>query len=173
MLKLFDPLMSPGSVPLLFFYFFSAANQWSISHKATCGSKEWQRARMFEGVLVCACTRIWATKPRSELRAAPSRPPTPTQVPPLRHSWDWVHYSVGVGSSCEWREMASCTVCVVAPPTLLSMGNQHKILQIRDFNCQTEMDRQPEEWLMVKGERFPGEGLILDDWMCLFVLFES
>lgn len=99
--------------------------------------------------------------------------PPPTQVPPPRHSWDWVHYSVGVGSSCEWREMASCSVCVVAPPTLLSMGNHHKILQIRDFNCQTEMDTQPEEWLMVKGECFPGEGLILDDWMCLFVLFES
>lgn len=48
---------------------------------------------------------------------------------PLRQSRDWVHYSVGVCSSCERSEKASCTACVVAPPALTSVGNEHKILQ--------------------------------------------
>lgn len=59
--------------------------------------------------------------------------------------------------------MASCSVCVVALPTLLSTGNHNKILQRRDFNCRAEMDRQLEEQLTVKGGCFPGEGLIFVD----------
>lgn len=126
--------MSPGFPPLSVFS-SSSANQWSISHRTTCGRREWQPAGLCERALVCASMRIWATKPCTKLRAAQRSPPEAE----LRLS---SLFSRSGFQLCEERDGVMPCLCCGSSNHTVYWEPAQNIAKDKDSNCHTHMDRQ-------------------------------
>lgn len=70
---------------------------------------------------------------------------------PLRLSWDWVHYSVAVGSSCKRSKMVrGLCLCYGSFSPAVHWGPVKNNAEEKGFTCHIEMERQHLDVFSVK-----------------------